>query len=374
MTSQARAFEAFGELRALVLGDLILDRYVEAVPSRISREAPVMIFSEGAERLAPGGAANVARNLRSVGIPTRLMGCVGADRDGRDLIHALEGAGIDVRDVRPLRGHVTPRKTRIVAGESHRTPQQVLRLDREPEAPPPAWWIDALGEDLESAAGQVDLVLLSDYHYGSLGAALDPALATLRKAGARVVFDPRENLTLLSEVDALTPNLDDFTSALGLTQRELDLPDALVRAAHQQAESLGVENLVVTLGRGGMLLVRPQGTAFRVAASGAAAAVDVTGAGDTAAALFGAGLSAGLAPQAALQLANAAAGVAVSRVGPAVLDRAELEAAFQRSPAPEPLWRGARGDQEAPRPSGPAGSQAHGAAPNLELDREGGRA
>jgi rfaE bifunctional protein kinase chain/domain len=334
-------FDVFGELRALVLGDLILDRYVEAKPSRISREAPVLVFSEGAETLLPGGAANVARNLRSLGIQTRILGCVGADRDGRDLIHALEAAGLDVGGVRPLPGHVTPRKTRILAGENHRTPQQVLRLDREPEHGPPHWWLEALGEELEGAAGTVDLVLLSDYHYGSLAPALDPALAALRRGGARVVFDPREALDLLREVDALTPNLDDFARSQGLALADLAQPEQLERAAHSAAAALGVENLVVTLGRGGMLLVRPQGTAFRVAAAGAAAAVDVTGAGDTAAALFGAGLSAGLAPQAALQLANAGAGVAVSRSGPAVLERSELAQAFAQSPAPTPLWRGA---------------------------------
>lgn len=340
---EAGCLEAFGELRALVLGDLILDRYVEAKPNRISREAPVLIFSEGAERLLPGGAANVARNLRSLGIHTRLLGCVGADRDGRDLIHALEAAGLDVNGVRPLPGHVTPRKTRILAGEDHRTPQQVLRLDREPEAGPPQWWLEALGEELEGAAGSVDLVLLSDYHYGSLRPALDPALATLRRRGARVVFDPREALGLLREVDALTPNLDDFARSQGLALAQVAEPEQLERAAHRAAADLGVENLVVTLGSGGMLLVRPQGTAFRVPAAGAAAAVDVTGAGDTAAALFGAGLSAGLAPQAALQLANAAAGLAVSRSGPAVLGLSELATAFAQSPAPAPPRRGSGG-------------------------------
>ncbi|MHC4377111.1 MAG: bifunctional heptose 7-phosphate kinase/heptose 1-phosphate adenyltransferase [Planctomycetota bacterium] len=361
-TIEGGAFDAFGELRALVLGDLILDRYVEAKPNRISREAPVLVFSEGDETLLPGGAANVARNLRSLGIHTRILGCVGADRDGRDLIHALEAAGLDVNGVRPLPGHVTPRKTRIVAGEDHRTPQQVLRLDREPEQGPPQWWLEALGEELEAAAGSVDLVLLSDYHYGSLGPALDPALATLRRHGARVIFDPREALGLLREVDALTPNLDDFARSQGLALAEIAEPEQLERAAHRAAATLGVENLVVTLGRGGMLLVRPQGTAFRVAAAGAAAAVDVTGAGDTAAALFGAGLSAGLAPQAALQLANAAAGVAVSRSGPAVLERAELATAFAQSPAPTPLWRGSGGPRSAPD-----------VAPDERADREAGR-
>ncbi|MBI1379913.1 MAG: sugar kinase [Planctomycetaceae bacterium] len=330
---------AFARLRVAVVGDLIADHYVEGVPSRVSREAPVLVLSHRAERWSAGGAANVARNVRALGAQCRLLGLVGRDASARPLLELLEREGLDANDVRTVPGWQTPTKTRVLAGEDHRTPQQVLRIDREPSGPAPEDARVELARRVAALAGRVDALIVSDYGYGALEPHLVAAVDSVARAGARVVLDPRTGLGGFARLDALTPNLEELARLSGCGPAELSDGPGILVAAKRLAERARATFVLATLGNRGMALVGdgvPGGGAF-VAASGADRVVDVSGAGDTAAAAFALGLAAGWAPARAMVVANAAAGLVVMQMGTAVPDLAALGAVLGDVPQSQAL-------------------------------------
>jgi len=335
---------AFDRLRIAVIGDAVADRYVHARPSRLSREAPVPVFVEQGEEVRPGGAANVAANLAALGCRTTLVAPIGGDQAGRALARDLAARGIARLAVET--DYRVPVKTRVLASEPHRTPQQVLRVDREPFAPPDARTCERLVEAFPIDA--VDAVLYSDYGYLDLAAfrALDEAL---RARGVLRVLDPREELPPFAELDAVTPNLDDFARLVGggierPSMRSGGVDDGIddglearvaERARAWRAER-GLGTLLVTLGNRGMVLAH-EGGAARVAPSGREGVVDVSGAGDTAAAVFAASLAADVAPHHAMALANAASGEVVMKSGTVPIELDALRAALVRAPRPQDL-------------------------------------
>ena len=171
----------FQDLSVAVVGDLVADRYVYARPTRPSREAPVMVLREEGEELLPGGAANTARNARSLGARTILVGAVGRDDAGRRLLEHLGREGVRLDGVRTVDGWDTPIKTRVLAGEHDRTLQQVLRMDREPVGPLPGPQAEAMATSLLDLAGEVDAVVVSDYGYGGCGSVLAEAVERFRE-------------------------------------------------------------------------------------------------------------------------------------------------------------------------------------------------
>lgn len=326
---------SFSGLRVAVVGDLVADRYIYARPTRPSREAPVVVLREEGEEILPGGAANTARNVRSLGAAVQLVGCLGRDQAGRALLDRLGGEGVGMAGVEVVDGWDTPIKTRVLAGEHDRTLQQVLRMDREPAGPAPRARRERLIERLLGLAGDVDAVIISDYGYGMCDAELAEAVAELRElSDAPVVLDPRTRFRSFRGVAAMTPNREDLARAVGRDADDLEDKEALKRAAHMVLGSSGPGLLLVTLGKGGMALfgkdLPDEGVALPV--FGSQAVVDVTGAGDTAAAAFALGLAAGLAGPEAMVLANAAAGVVVMKLGADVCTRAELEASLAALP------------------------------------------
>lgn len=180
----------FGGLRVAVAGDLICDHYVVAEPRGLSREAPVMVLRHRSESVGAGGAANVARNLRALGATTLCVGALGRDARGREVIERLEAAGVDVSGVRTEVGWTTPTKTRVLAAEPRRWPQQVLRIDREPEAPLSEEACARLGADVRALGRSVDALVVSDYGYGAVGDALAAAAAELAASGASTASGP----------------------------------------------------------------------------------------------------------------------------------------------------------------------------------------
>lgn len=326
----------FTGLRVAVVGDLIADRYLYARPTRISREAPVLVMRYEREELGAGGAANVARNVAALGARTRLIGAVGRDAEGRELLRLLDKDGIDVSGVSPLAGWSTPTKTRVLGADRGRTVHQVLRIDREPEAPLAVSVKRAVADLVLALAGEVDALLISDYGYGLVDGELAAAARAAQARGAKVVVDPRRAPDPFHGVDGLTPNLTELARIAGV---ELDEPGTFAeveRAADIVLQRLAPRHLLVTLGNGGMALFvpgRPGGV--RVAASGPDEVVDVSGAGDTAAAAFTLALASGLDGLEAMRLANAAAGVVVLETGTAVCTPSQLRSALPLAPRPE---------------------------------------
>jgi rfaE bifunctional protein kinase chain/domain len=269
----------------------------------------------------------------------RVVGVVGRDRNGRELVERLERDGIDVSLVESVPGWTTPTKTRVMGGEPGRTRQHVLRIDREPDGPPPEAVRRELGEQLALLAGQVDALLLSDYGYGLLGDELgDPARA-VKAAGAAVVLDPRRTFEPFRGLTAVTPNLGELALCARASGEELVSAGDVARAAEAALERCASDMLLVTLGNRGMSLFSRGGAPPATVAAAEHEAVDVSGAGDTAAAAFTLGLAAGLDGARAMRLANAAAGVVVLEQGATACALDKLRSALATAPevAPRPV-------------------------------------
>ena len=324
----------FSRLRVAVAGDLVADRYLYTSPRKLSREAPVLVLRHERETLGLGGAANVARNLRMLGAATELFGLAGRDASGRELVARLEEEDIGHESVLSVPGWTTPTKTRVLAAEARRSVQQVLRIDREPGQDAPPAKRAEIARRLRSGAAEFDALVVSDYEYGLVGAELGSLAREWAAAGRTVVLDPRRALEPFRGITALTPNVGELARFTGSEPDRLDDPAALARAAGELLAQCGVRWLLVTRGNLGMALFGEEVPAagLYVEASGTLEVTDVSGAGDTAAAVFALALAAGRPAQQAMQLSNAAAGVVVLEHGAAACTRAQLERALGERP------------------------------------------
>jgi rfaE bifunctional protein kinase chain/domain len=331
----------FTKLRVAVIGDLIADHWLRAQPTRLSREAPVMVLRHLSDSIGAGGAANVARNLRSLQARVTLLGVVGRDVNGRELLRLLEGEGVDTVDVASIAGWPTPTKTRILAAEPRRSMHQVLRIDREPDAPVKTSVREKIAERVRALAGEVDALIVSDYAYGLVGTEVAAACVELARSGTIVVLDPRSDVDAFAGVTAITPNVGELARFTRSDERKLDDVRELRRVAHEMLARANPRWLLVTRGNLGMALfgegLPEEGVA--VEASGSGEVTDVCGAGDTAAAVFALALAGGLDAPQSMVLANAAAGVVVMEKGAATCRPQELAAALVSAPAAVRLSR-----------------------------------
>ncbi|MDA0999526.1 MAG: D-glycero-beta-D-manno-heptose-7-phosphate kinase [bacterium] len=307
--------------RILVAGDLILDRYVWGEVDRISPEAPVQVLRWQSENEVLGGAANVAHNLSALGCEVRLLGVAGEDAEGDRLDALAREAGISARHVHRTGERPTSCKTRLIARGQH-----VLRVDKEG-----AGYLSSDAEknliaSLPDALDGMDGVICSDYLKGVLSPGFLKAITKAASArGIRIVADPKgTDYGKYRGATALTPNLAELAQATALPVKS---PAERERAAMQLLEAAAAEWILLTQGAGGMTLFGKDGTLCHEPAR-ALDVYDVTGAGDTAAALFGLALFGGAAPEEAVRLANLGAGIVVGKVGTATLSREELEAAL----------------------------------------------
>lgn len=302
---------ALGSPRVFVLGDLILDRYLWGAVERVSPEAPVLVLRARREECRPGGAANVARNLAALGAAVSCGGVVGRDGEGRDLLRGLAEAGVGTRAVLVAPSRPTPLKTRMMAQNQH-----LLRVDREDTSPiGPRLQRRLLAASLRAAA-RADLVVLSDYSKGTLPAALC----------RRVIRGARR--PVLAGVKGR--DFRKFSGALGGSLNRAELAalagdDDADRGARRLLRLLGLGFLVVTMGEAGMR-VYPRGRAPVAVAAAARQVYDVTGAGDTALAAFAVAHASGLPLGDCAEVANAAAGIVVSKVGAETVTVAEMAA------------------------------------------------
>ena len=312
--------------RVVVAGDFVLDRFVYGHPRRVSREAPVVILRFTHEDLLPGGAGNAAANVRSLGGEPSVVGIVGADDDGRALRRALSERGIDDRGLADEDGYRTPAKTRILGGAPSGNKQQIVRYDVETDPAAPAPARRALERAVEAARDAAG-AMLSDYSYGAIGPEAVGALRRALPAGAPISVDSRHGLRRYAGVDAATPNEEELEEIAGA---RLDSDEALDRAARALRSEMGCASLLVTRGSRGMVLYSDEGSGGprRIPVHGGNQVADVTGAGDTVLAVFSLALAAAATPLEAALLADFAGGIAVMKMGTAVVTPEELTAAI----------------------------------------------
>jgi D-glycero-beta-D-manno-heptose-7-phosphate kinase len=323
----------FSKQRVLVVGDVMLDRFIWGNVSRISPEAPVPVVNVESEALYPGGAANVARNLVPFSHGVYIVGQVGDDLDGRLLVENLETGGIDAQGVLRTRGCETITKTRIIARK-----QQVARVDREKRSVIGSEQVEHVRKFVMDRADQLDGLIISDYGKGFVTQELVDALVPVaHHADIVVTVDPNPNNPLnWNGVTSVKPNrLEAFHEAGvpdGLWTPHADpLQDSmLLRVGDTLLERWGTEIVQVTLGEQGMILFE-KGQRPHHIPTVAREVFDVSGAGDTAIALFTLALSAGASAIEAAEISNYASGVVVGKIGTATLTPEELLGSMKRA-------------------------------------------
>ncbi|MDE2005171.1 MAG: D-glycero-beta-D-manno-heptose 1-phosphate adenylyltransferase [Rhodospirillales bacterium] len=308
---------AFPGARVLVLGDVILDRYVIGQAARLSPEAPIPVLRPSATRAVAGGAANVAANIAELGGQAVLIGLTGADAGAADLARLLGARPAIAARLIASPARPTTVKTRFMSGA-----HQLLRLDEEQTDPPDPESESALAAAFDTALGECQAVVLSDYAKGVLGGGLlRHALDAAASAGKPVIADPkRADFAAYRGASLLTPNEAELRAASARA-----LPDfaALAEAAAGALAAFAGQALLVTRSEKGLAMFRP-GAAPLVLAARAREVSDVSGAGDTLVAALAVALAAGADLADAARLANITAGLSVAKQGTSTVSAHEL--------------------------------------------------
>jgi rfaE bifunctional protein kinase chain/domain len=317
--------------RVLVIGDLMLDQFIWGRVDRISPEAPVPVVQFERESFMPGGAANVARNLTALHVPTELFGVLGQDDFGKKLNGLLIEQNVGCQSLLFSKGRTTSIKTRIIAHQ-----QQVVRVDRESaapiDAPTTAQLIKLLADQIDGA----DAVIIGDYGKGVVSQTMLEAIKELcHSRGIWLSVDPKPIHQLqLTGLSLITPNRKEaFEMADVHDGSRASNPTADSKLMHVAEILLGKLQpalLLITLGDQGMLLCRRAETPFHIPTV-AREVYDVSGAGDSVIASFTMAIAAGASPVEAAIISNHAAGVVVGKVGTATVTGEELLASFRRS-------------------------------------------
>jgi D-beta-D-heptose 7-phosphate kinase/D-beta-D-heptose 1-phosphate adenosyltransferase len=332
--------------RVLVVGDFILDRYVEGRVERISPEAPIQIFKVQKDRdIRLGGAANVVHNLITLGARVVALGVIGTDGGGQGIISLLKSLNtqdgknrLDYRGIIRDKSHITPIKERMISRN-----QQVLRVDREYQSEGyviSGFIENKLLQSFSRAIKTVDAVIISDYDKGTLTKTLLKNIVRLcRKHQKAVLVGPKgSDFTKYRGATAVVPNRSEAEEATGLeiTGRA----SSYKSAAQKIIRNLALDFTVITLGPDGLYLLDKKGYVAYVSPTEQRAVFDVTGAGDTVLATLGVAFASGLQPYDALHLANLAAGVVVSKVGTSTVSRAEIIRHYNLAPKSEVVVAG----------------------------------
>lgn len=321
--------DATRNLRILVVGDLMLDQFVWGAVRRISPEAPVPVVEFERESFMPGGAANVARNLTALDVPTELFGIVGHDESARKLKQLLIEQRVVCEGVLGDTTRPTSLKSRIIAHH-----QQMVRVDREATSSLDPKTLRRLIKVLEERIYQCEAVIIADYGKGVITQELLDALkAICRERGVWLSLDPKPiNRLDLTGLSLITPNRKEAFELAGREDRARasdPLQDRnLVEVANHLLESLRPALLLITLGDQGMFLCRRGEEPFHIPTV-AQEVFDVSGAGDTVIASFTMAIAAGASPSEAAIISNNCAGIVVGKLGTATLTQAELLAHFR---------------------------------------------
>jgi len=323
---------AFRGRRVLVLADLVADEFVYGRAQRLSREAPVLILEHEGEEVRPGGGANAAHNIRTLGGAPLPLGLLGRDEHGRRLHAILRQKGIATTGILTEASYATPVKSRVLGGGTHSTKQQIVRIDRVRPLPPRSAIRGRLLRALRAFRGRVDGVLVSDYGLGLLNPGLvRAAIAFARRRRVPVTVDSRHSLLAFRGMTAVTPNEPEVEAALGL---QIGHDRARLEAAGRALlRKLRARAVLITRGSDGMALFEVGQRPLHIPIHGSDQVADVTGAGDTVIATFTLALAAGATPAEASRLANYAGGIVVMKRGTATVSAEELLDACREGPA-----------------------------------------
>ena len=303
--------------RVLLIGDIMLDSFIDGVVDRISPEAPVPVLRRSKTFQMPGGAANVAHNLAHIGLSVTLIGVVGTDIAGQQLQDKLAEIPKLTAETLTIKDRITTQKTRFRAQN-----QQILRVDDEDVSPLNEADTQALMRLIDAQiASQPDIIVLSDYAKGCLNdTIIRHSINKAKMAGIPVIADPKSNdFTRYAGSALITPNLAELSAANGAPLTDSEEITAFARA---QIDRCALDAMLVTLGARGMLFVGKEGA--RHLPASARDVYDVSGAGDTVIALMAAGLSIGSDMLTAVEMANHGAGIVVGKSGTATLTAGEL--------------------------------------------------
>lgn len=305
------------DIRAVVIGDLMLDEYLWGATGRISPEAPVPVVNVAREDMRLGGAGNVVNNLRVLGAHVALGSVLGDDQDGEVIRERLQRAQVDVDAVIHDESRITSRKTRIISGN-----QQMLRIDRESTCTIEADVEERLLDRLKSKIAIADVIYFSDYGKGVLSETLMQAVIAL--AGEKnipVVVDPKgSDYARYRGATLLTPNRKEASVATGINITD---ESSLCEAGKRILDVARLQALVLTRSEQGMSIFQPGTEPVHLPTRGREV-YDVSGAGDTVLTVVGLGLAAGFTLEQAAFMANIAAGVVVGKVGTSTASPAEL--------------------------------------------------
>jgi rfaE bifunctional protein kinase chain/domain len=335
--------ESFPRVTVTVLGDMVADEFVFGEISRVSREAPVLILRHRERAVVPGGGANAVNNLADLGVNVLPVGIIGNDEPGRLLLRSFRHKHIPVTGILKHKTLPTVTKTRILAGMPHTWRQQVVRVDREPDAAPDRHTARELALATREYLRASDALLVSDYGYGAatpqiLTAARDrrrtPRPGSSGKSAASydslpVVLDSRHRMLEFSGITSATPNEPEVEEAL-----EMKIGNdwnELCSAGEQIISRMNLSSLVITRGRDGMVAFPGKHKPVEIPVFGSDQVTDVTGAGDTVIAAFTAALAAGADAEDAARLANYAGGIVVMKRGTATVSQQELLDALEKS-------------------------------------------
>ncbi len=316
--------------RVLLVGDVMLDRYVWGDVERISPEAPIPILRIERQEHRLGGAGSVASMLAALGAQTILTAVVGEDEDGRTVGELLDNLEINRRLVHTVDDRATTVKQRLLGRAQHRYPHQMMRVDRESVAPISAGAVDLLLAGSARCMDEVDLVLVSDYDKGVCKGDMFPRLIALaRAAGVPVVADPVKDADYrrYAGCTCITPNRAEAGRALGM---RIATPQEGLDAARKLLD-FGLQSVIVTLDRDGMAWVDRNGQAQLFPAR-PRQVCDITGAGDMVLSVLGYMLAAGADAASAIEAANVAGGLEVERLGVVPLTRREILSELAHSP------------------------------------------
>ena len=325
MNQLADIVARFANKRITVIGDAIADQFLYGAISRVSREAPVFILRHEHTETSPGGAANCAANLASLGAEVTLISMVGDDQAGQALLKNLSAAGVDCSGVLVSGGRRTTTKVRVLAGQIHSTRQQVIRIDYDGEPALSAGLRDELRSVVRDRAANTDAVIISDYNYGVAGPGIGEAL---RGRNVPVLVDSRFQLSSFAGFTSATPNEDEVEELLGADHPDLA---SLESAAERLRRQLDYKALLVTRGSHGMMLIEEGVAPLHIKAVGSHEPVDVTGAGDTVIATYTLAIAAGASFAAAARLANYAGGIVVMKRGTATVTAEEIRSSIAAS-------------------------------------------
>jgi len=310
--------------RVLVIGDLMVDKFIWGKVRRISPEAPVPVVEISRESYSFGGAANVANNIRTLDGEVAIVGVVGTDMVGEHLLSDLEAQRIDISGVEKDSERPTIIKTRIIAQH-----QQVVRVDREDTSIPTRPVLDKILDNFTRKLPEVDAVIISDYGKGTINSYILPAIIEMtRKQNIPLTVDPKvENFLKYRRVTCITPNLAE--AAGGMRMPEPKDEEELKSLGKKILQRLQSDSVLITRGENGMTLFEKSGRIVSIPTR-AQEVFDVTGAGDTVIAVFTLALAAKIKMELAAEIANYAAGIVVGKLGTATVTPAELSQAIQR--------------------------------------------